>query len=256
MSTLGMVPRLDHIVLAVLENHSFDEVVGRKKAPFLNSLANTGAVMTQSFAVSRPSEPNYLALFSGSTQGLTSDSCPLSYGGPNLASTLQASGHTFVGYSEDLPAAGFTGCTSGGYVRKHNPWVDFPELPSDVNQPMTAFPDHFDQLPTVCFVVPNLDHDLHDGTLAQADEWLHRHLGDYAEWARTHNSLLIVTTDEGNKGSNNHIPTILSGAHIRPGRYSERTDHYGLLRTILDSYGLTPIGAASTATAITGIWRG
>jgi hypothetical protein len=73
VSTLRMVPRLDHIVIAVLENHSFDEVVDRGDAPFLNSLANTGAVMTQSFAVSHPSEPNYLALFSGSTQGLTDD---------------------------------------------------------------------------------------------------------------------------------------------------------------------------------------
>jgi hypothetical protein len=134
--------------------------------------------------------------------------------------------------------------------------VDFPALPSDVNQPMAAFPDHFDQLPTVCFVVPNLDHDMHDGTLAQADEWLHRYLGGYAAWARTHNSVLVVTTDEDDNGADNRIATILSGAHIRPGRYGQRTDHYGLLRSILVSYRLTPIGAASTAAAITGIWRG
>ena len=90
----------------MLENHSYGEVLGGPSAPFLASLAASGAVLTQSFAITHPSEPNYLALFSGSTQGLTDDSCPHQYAGPNLGASLLAAGRTFAGYSEDLPVAG------------------------------------------------------------------------------------------------------------------------------------------------------
>ena len=108
------VPRFDHVVVAVLENHSYGQVIGRSSTPFLNQLEASAAVLTQSYAITHPSEPNYLALFSGSTQGLSDDSCPHDYTGPNLAGALLARGLSFTGYSEDLPAPGFTGCGSGG----------------------------------------------------------------------------------------------------------------------------------------------
>lgn len=239
-----MVPRFDHVVVAVLENHAYGEIIGQSSMPFLNQLETSGAVLTRSYAVSHPSEPNYLALFSGSTQGLSDDSCPHDYAGPNLASALLARGLSFTGYSEDLPAPGFTGCDSGAYARKHNPWVDFSALPARVNQPMTAFPGNPAGLPTVSFVIPNLDHDMHDGTLAQADQWLQAHLGDYANWSKAHNSLLVITTDEDDDSQNNRIATILTGAHVQPGQYDTRTNHYGLLRTLLDSYQLTAFAEA------------
>ena len=210
--------------------------------------------LTQSYAVSHPSEPNYLALFSGSTQGLSDDSCPHDYTGPNLAGALLARGLSFTGYSEDLPAPGFTGCDSGAYARKHNPWVDFSALPARVNQPMTAFSGNPADLPTVSFVIPNLDHDMHDGTLAQADQWLQAHLGDYANWTSAHNSLLVITTDEDDHSQNNRIATILVGAHVRPGQYDTRTDHYGLLRTLLDSYHLTPFAEAAHTAPLETLW--
>jgi len=248
------VPRFDHIVVAVIENHAYSEIIGRQSAPFLNSLAARGALLTRSYAVTHPSQPNYLALFSGSTQGLPGNSCPHRYTGPNLAAALRAAGLSFAGYSEDLPAPGYTGCSSGSYARKHNPWVNFPALPPGVNQPMTAFPADPGRLPTVSFVVPNLDNDMHDGTVARGDRWLATHLGRYAEWSTTHNSLLIVTADEDDNGHGNRIATILAGAHVKPGRYSTRIDHYGLLRTLLASYRLAPFGAAARARALTGIW--
>jgi acid phosphatase len=250
------VPRFDHIVVAVIENHAYTDIIGRRRAPFLNALADRGALLTQSYGITYPSQPNYLAMFSGSTHGVTSNSCPLSLTGPNLASALMAAGLTFTGYSEDLPAAGYTGCSSGDYVRKHNPWVNFPALPSSVNQPMTAFPTDFNRLPTVSFVIPNLENDMHDGTVAQGDRWLESHLGAYADWSTTHNSLLIVTADEDDKDHGNRIPTIIAGAHVQPGRYSTRIDHYGLLRTLLDSYRLAPFGAAAEAAPLTDIWAG
>ncbi len=249
-----VVPRFDHVVVAVLENHSYGEVIGRSSTPFLNQLEASAAVLTQSYAITHPSEPNYLALFSGSTQGLSDDSCPHDYTGPNLAGALLARGLSFTGYSEDLPAPGFTGCGSGAYARKHNPWVDFSALPARVNQPMTAFPGKPADLPTVSFVIPNLDHDMHDGTLAQADQWLHAHLGSYANWSSAHNSLLVITTDEDDDSQNNRIATIMLGAHVRPGQYDTRTNHYGLLRTLLDSYQLTPFAEAARTPPLKTLW--
>jgi acid phosphatase len=249
-----VVPRPDHVVVVVLENTSYDQLVGRPEAPFLDSLERRGAVFTQSFAITHPSQPNYLALFSGSTQGVIDDSCPHTFGTSNLGRELLDAGRSFVGYSEDLPSVGYPGCSAGKYARKHNPWADFSDLPARVNQPMTAFPTDLAKLPTVSFVIPNLDHDLHDGTLNQADRWLQANLGGYAAWAPAHNSLLVITNDEDDFTAVNRIATIMVGAHVRPGDYAGRIDHYSVLRTIEAAYGLAPLGASAQARPITAIW--
>jgi hypothetical protein len=224
----------DHVVIVVMENHAASQIVGSAAAPYINKLAGTGAYFSESFAVAHPSEPNYLALFSGSTHGVTDDRCPLSYQGPNLAQQLLSAGKTFIGYSENLPSAGFTGCTAaGGYARKHAPWVNFKKLPASVNQPFTAFPAaDFAGLPTVSFVVPSLANDMHDGTVTAADAWLQKHIGPYADWAMAHNSLLIVTWDEDDTHHGNQIATLFHGPMVKPGVYSNRITHYDVLRTI------------------------
>ncbi|MDQ1740468.1 MAG: phosphatidylinositol-3-phosphatase [Pseudonocardiales bacterium] len=255
-SAATAVPRFDHIVVVVLENHAFSQIIGSSSAPYLNSLADRGAVLTRSDGITHPSQPNYLALFSGSTQGLTDNSCPHDFTGPNLATALLAAGHSFVGYSEDLPETGFSGCSSGGYARKHNPWVNFGALPTTVNRPMSDFPQDLSRLPTVSFVIPNLDNDMHDGSVAQGDRWLRTHLGGYADWSTAHNSLLIITADEDDKGHGNRIATLLVGTHVRPGRYGVRIDHYGLLATLLASYRLAPFGQAGRAAPLTAVWGG
>ncbi len=250
----GEVPRFAHVVVVILENHAYNEILDTGEAPFLRELAGSGAVLTQSYAITHPSQPNYLALFSGSTQQLTDDSCPHSYTGPNLASVLADAGRTFVGSSESLPAAGFTACRSGPYVRKHNPWVDFPALSPTVNQPMTAFPSDYADLPDVSFVVPDLDHDMHDGSISQGDRWLRTHLSAYVAWAAGHDSALIVTADEDDNAHDNRIPTIVVGAHVPPGASAVTIDHYGLLRTLLASFGLPAFGHAADARPLTTIW--
>lgn len=249
------VPVFAHIVVVVEENHSYDELIGSRQAPFLNQLTNAGAVLTRSYAITHPSEPNYLALFSGSTQGLADDSCPHQYKGANLAGALLSAGDSFRGYSEGLPSVGYAGCADGSYARKHNPWVDFPALPSEVNQPMTSFPSDFSALPTVSFVIPNLNHDMHDGSVAEADSWLQSHLDGFARWAPSHDSVLVVTADEDDRGAQNRVPTIVVGAHVRPGRYATRTDHYGVLRTILASEHLAPLNRAAHAAPVSEIWE-
>ena len=248
------LPTPQHVLVVVFENHGFGSVLGSPDAPYLNSLATSGTTLTDSHGVRHPSEPNYLALFSGSTQGVTSDACPLSFTTPNLAAQLLAAGRTFTGYSEDLPAAGSTVCSAGNYARKHSPWVDFPALPASVNQPLSALPTDLAQLPTVSFVIPNLCSDMHNCSVATGDAWAKQHLASYAAWARTHDSLLVVTFDEDDDTAANHIPTVLVGPMVRPGSSGQRTDHYRVLRTIEAMYGLAPLGAAAGTTPLTGIW--
>ena len=250
----GIAPP-DHVVIVIEENHAFASIIGSSSAPYINSLAQQGALFTQSFAVEHPSQPNYLDLFSGSNQGVTDDSCPHTFSTENLASELAAAGQTFTGFSEDLPAAGSTVCTSGAYAEKHAPWVNFTNVPATSNQPFTSFPTDFTNLPTVSIVDPNLNDDMHDGTIAQGDTWLQQHIDSYVQFAQTHNSLLIVTWDEDDSASGNHIATIFVGPMVKQGQFAETINHFNVLRTVEDLYGLTHIGGAATATPISDVWK-
>jgi phosphatidylinositol-3-phosphatase len=255
-ATAGSVPQPAHTVVVMLENRAYGQVIGSPDAPFLNELARSGALFSHSYAITHPSEPNYLALFSGSTQGVTSDACPVSFTAPNLASRLLAAGQTFTGYAEDLPGTGSPVCSAGEYARKHVPWADFRNLPRSVSQPFSSFPvTDFTLLPTVSFVIPNLCNDMHDCSVATGDAWLRAHLRGYATWAMTHDSLLIVTFDEDDGTQVNQIPTIFVGQQVRPGTYSERITHYRVLATIEAAYGLPRVGNSASVAPISDIWR-
>jgi hypothetical protein len=247
------VPRFDHIVMVVEENHGLAEAM---TMPYLAELRRSGAAFSDSRGVAHPSEPNYLALWSGSTHGVRSDACPVDLGSaPSLGAQLLAAGRTVAGYSQNLPQAGSPACSSGAYARKHNPLADFSATAGpDHNLPFSAFPSDYSALPSVALVVPDLDHDAHDGSLATADTWLRTHLGGYATWATTHNSLLIVTFDEQESSEPaNRILTVFSGAHVRPGSYNEPIDHVRVLHTIESAFGLAPLG--SSAPPITDVWQ-
>ena len=250
------LPRPAHVLVVVFENKEGSSVVGSADAPYLTSLARQGTYFSDAHGVTHPSEPDYLALFSGSTQGVSSDACPLTFSGPNLAGELMAAGHTFTGFSEDLPKAGFPGCSAGGYARKHNPWVDFPALPTEVNQPYSALPSDLSTLPTVAFVIPNLCHDMHDCDVATGDAWARAHLGGYVHWAHDHDGLLIVTFDENDGSAGNRFATFVVGPMVRAGTSDQRIDHYSVLRTLEDMYGLARIGKSADAAPITGVWTG
>lgn len=240
-----------------MENRAASQIIGSGDAPYINALAKSGALFAQSFAVSHPSQPNYLALFSGSTHGIEDDRCPLTLHATNLAQQLLDAGKTFVGYSESLPSTGFTGCLAQpGYARKHAPWVNFPTLSAKVNQPLTAFPtSRFAGLPTVAVVVPNLHHDMHDGSVADADAWLRANLGPYVQWSMTHNALLIVTWDEDDSDHGNQITTIFHGPMVKPGTYDMRITHYNVLRTIEALFNLPFAAEAAKVTTISIVWR-
>jgi acid phosphatase len=120
---------------------------------------------------------------------------------------------------------------------------------------MSAFPTDYGSLPRVSFVVPNLNHDMHDGTVRQGDDWLRSQLSGYVSWARSHDSLLIVTWDEDDTSADNHVPGVLVGAHVRQLHFGGRVDHYRLLRTLEASCGLPALGQAAHRTPIAAIWN-
>lgn len=247
------VPRPDHVLIVIEENHTYAEIVGAPTAPYITSLARAGANFTASFAETHPSQPNYIALFSGSTHGVTDDR-PVELSGPNLGGQLLDAGLTFAGFSESMPAPGFTGSSAGRYRRAHNPWVDFGDLPASVNLRIEDLPADPDRLPTVSFVIPNLDDDMHSGSIETADSWLRLHVDPFVRWAMTHNSLLVLTFDEDDGSDGNRIPTILVGPMVRPGNYDGRVDHYCVLRTIEAMYGLAAVGDAVSARTIAEAW--
>ncbi|WP_030266633.1 alkaline phosphatase family protein [Streptomyces sp. NRRL B-24484] len=256
------LPTPDHVVVVVMENHAYSQVIGSSSAPYLNNtLKAGGANLTQSYGLTHPSEPNYYQLFSGSNQGRTDDSCVTvgSISAPNLASELIAAGQTWASYNEGLPSQGSTVCSSssGKYAQKHNPWFGFSNVPTSTAKTMTQFPTDYTTLPKVSFVVPNLCSDMHDCSVSTGDTWIQNNLGAYATWAKTHNSMLVVTFDEDNKLSGNRIPTIFYGEHVAAGSSTATTyNHYNTLRTLEDLAGLTShAGNAASASDITGIWN-
>lgn len=319
LTTLAQVqaqkPAFDHIVVVIEENHSYSDIIGNSAAPNINALVATsavfanaatdpGATTTGAHAVRHPSQPNYLELFSGSNQGVVQDGHPGTSGEPfssappfitpNLGAALRNAGYSFATYSQGLPSVGFDGDSAGDYYRKHNPatnWVNNTtptanQLPSTVNQPFTAFqaiaasPGSFANLPTVSFVVPDQQNDMHDGSIQQADTWLETNIIDtYLAWAKTHNSLLIVTFDEdGDNTPTNQILTLFAGANIVPGSYPEANlnaanpyianpadpgiqtptgtamNHFNVLSTLEDIYGLAHIGNSINRPPITDVF--
>jgi phosphatidylinositol-3-phosphatase len=248
------LPRPDHIVIVVLENKRYDKIVGDPKTPWITALSRRGANFTHFYGETHPSQPNYLALFSGSTQGVSDNNCPHDLGARvNLARQLIDRRRTFIGYAEALPAPGWRGCAAGSYVRRHVPWVNFSNVPRSASRPFTDFPRDYRKLPTVAFVVPDLCHDMHECPKAEGDAWLRRTFTPYLSWAQTHNSLFILTYDEDNKTDGNHIPTIIAGANVKAGQYPARRNHYDLLRTMQEMYGLRPAGHSAKAAVLEGV---
>jgi acid phosphatase len=250
------VPEPAHTVVVVMENHSYAEIIGNPAAPFINELARRGALFTRSHAITHPSQPNYLALFSGSAQGVADDGCPYRFTTANLAAGLIKAGKSFAGYAEGLPGPGSPVCSAGAYARKHVPWADFSNMPGSVSLSFTSFPaNSFARLPAVSFVIPDLCHDMHDCSVAVGDTWLRAHIGGYADWAMRHDSLLILTWDEDDGSQGNHVATIFAGQKVRPGSYAEPITHYSVLATIEAAYGLARDGQAATVAPITNTWQ-
>jgi hypothetical protein len=236
----------DHIFMVLLENVGYEAVIGNSRdAPYINNtLRPQGTLYTQSFGIRYPSLPNYLALFSGSTQGVTDNSCSNGpFNAPNLYARMAQAGLTIKGLMEDLPYHGFQGCTYSHYHKKHNPFPFFTGIPGSAWVVYNGLPA---VVPNFAFIVPNSLHDMHDGaTLAikvrRGDRWLSQNLPQFIHYANANNGLVILTMDEGRVA--NHIPTLLIGPRIADGATNHiQVNHYNVLKTITDNFGLRPIG--------------
>ncbi len=252
-----------HTVVLILENRSYNNIVGNAQAPYINGLISNAhtATFTQSFGLAHPSQPNYIMLYSGSDQGVTNNNLPvnLPFTTLNLGSELITKGLTFTGYSEGLPSVGSNIEASGKYARKHNPWVNWQGsatngIPASSNRPFSDFPSDFSLLPTVSFVVPDLDHDMHDGSILLGDTWAHDNLDTYIQWCINNNSLFILTFDEDDYSASNQVLTFFIGSDVKGGSYNQPVTHYNILRTLEDLYQLPFAGASSDSSAVRGIW--
>ena len=238
-----------------MENHSLEDVLGSPSAPYLNSLAASGGLATDYSGVSHPSLPNYLAMIGGSTFGIGSDCTRCFVSAPSVADSLEAAGKTWKAYQEGIPRPCFVG-SSGRYAQKHDPFIYFDGIRNDPARCGRIVP--YDQLasdfggagaPNLAFITPDLCSDAHDCSLATGDAWLAGQVpAILSSPAFTGSrSLLVVTFDEGEGGSD-RVLTVFAGAGVKTGyRSSTRYDHYSLLRTVEDNWGLAPLAAGDGA---------
>ncbi|HZS13895.1 MAG TPA: alkaline phosphatase family protein [Candidatus Dormibacteraeota bacterium] len=258
------VPPPPGVVLLVLENTSYDAVVGGDSAPSLNALARRYGLATQSYAFGHPSLPNYLALVAGTNLGIDSDCTDCSVSGPSIADQLTARGLSWGAYLEDMPSPCYTGAAvDDTYGKKHNPFMYFPQIRDDPaqcnrDQPFSAFYPALDggTLPAFSLVVPNLCDDGHNCSLSHSDSWVggfSAHVTGSAWFQR--GGVLIVTYDEGSGGAGccngaagGRIATIVVSAATPAGaRLDTPVTHAGVLRTVEELYGLPFLAAAACA---------
>jgi hypothetical protein len=244
------------IIVFIEENKSYEQIFDHPgDAPYLNGIAKEGAVFTHSYGVAHPSQPNYFALFSGRTNS-NGDGCPaqgIPHDADNLGAEIISAHRTFRAYAEDLPRPGFAGCTSGQYARKHAPWTHFTNIPAQDAVPFSALAS-YETLPDIAFIIPNLRHDMHSGSIRAGDTWLHEHAAPLIAWAKRNDAVVIITWDESSAPFGNHIPTLLIGPMVKPGRYDEVISHYRVLRTIEDLFALRHAGLSKTAMPILDCW--
>jgi hypothetical protein len=256
------IPAFRHVVLIVFENKEEPSVLGSGNAPTFDAMAYRYATLTHYYGVRHPSLPNYLALVSGSTHGIDDDCTSCVVSAPNLADTIERAGKTWKLYAEGLPRPGFTGASSGRYAKKHAPFLYFSDIatsPKRRNRVVPLARLHADlashSLPDFAFVVPDLCHSMHDCSVRTGDMWLRSKLTPLLGLP---DSVVFVVFDEGSSNSRGggHVPALALGTAVRPGAsFAGLTGHYGLLRTIEDSWHLRLIGRSAYARPITGIWR-
>ena len=250
------------MIVVVFENKETSAVLGSPSAPTFNAYARTYASLTRYYGVTHPSLPNYLALVSGSTQGITSDCITCEVDGRSLADTLEASGRTWKAYLEGLPRRGFLGGFSGRYAKKHDPFAYFrsvAQTPARAQRlvPLTELAADLEAgaLPDFSLVVPDLCDSMHDCSVRVGDAWLRRTVGPLLHLPKT---VVFIVFDEGstNARGGGHVPALAVGTAVRPhAKFRGVTNHYGLLRTIEQAWGLPRLGHSAKAIRITGIWR-
>ena len=258
---------LDHVIIIMEENKPKGSIIGNADAPYINKLAGSYAQAPNYYAVTNPSLPNYLALTSGTTAGIANDCNPP--GGSctanvqNIADRLEQGGKNWKEYAESMPQPCYA-INSGDYAVKHNPFMYYSDIRDNGTRckshvvPFSQFTQDLsaNKLPDYSFITPNLCDDMHNCPVAAGDSWLARQVPAIlaSDAFKNHNSLLVITWDEGNTGNNN-VPIIFAGPAVKQHFTSAiYYSHYSLLHTIEDNWKLPPLtkndASAPTMTAL------
>ena len=249
----AQVPHSDHVVIVTLENHSYEQVIGNPAMPYYNQLASQYGLADAHFATQHNSLAALMWLTAGS-QVTTNNSTTEIFNVDHIAARVWQSGKTWKAYLESLPSIGFTGyATSGPYLKRHTPFAYFTDVVTS-NQRFNLVPldPYFAQdianrtLPNFSYVVPDAGGDAHDGTLAQADQWLQGHIPQLlANPDFQNDGLLFIVWDEGNlspldtRWTGGRVATLVIGPKVKTGyRSAAFYTHQDLLRTFCDAMGL------------------
>jgi phosphatidylinositol-3-phosphatase len=252
-------PAFGHVFLIVEENHGFSSVIGNPDMPYFNSLASQNGLATQYFANTHPSIGNYFMLTTGQIE-TNDDSFTGVISDDNLVRELIKASISWKSYAESLPQTGYTGGNTGSYLQRHNPFSFFSDVVNDPAQAANLVP--FSQfagdlaagnLPAFTYIVPNVQDDAHNGTLAQADQWLQQNIQPLLDSALFQkDGLLIITWDEAEDSDTAHgggrIATLIISPKAKAGFQSQTFyQHQSALRLILSSLGVTNFPGASAS---------
>jgi phosphatidylinositol-3-phosphatase len=267
------VPRSNHVWIITEENHSYEKIIGNSSMPYFNSLASKYALATQYYSNRHSSLPALMRLVAGQDV-TTNNNTTQCFNVDNVVRHLLFNGLTWKSYQEDLPYAGFTGLSWAYYVRRHNPLIDFTDVCAP-SQKLNSVP--YKQLatdmannatPNYVYITPNLMHDGHDGTRAQADTWLANHVPAILarpEFQAGGDGLLFIVWDEGTlyidnrcsasvaTGCGGRVATLVIGPNVKRNFKSQTLYHHqNLLRTVCDAMGFASCpGAGATAMSMT-----
>ncbi|MFI6604826.1 alkaline phosphatase family protein [Nonomuraea sp. NPDC050536] len=252
------VPAFDHVFFVMLENRSYDQVIGNSAAPYLTGLAGSGVKLAQSYGAVHPSDPNYMAVAGGSTFGYVSNPFPADIGkidAPHIGDRAEAAGKTWRAYVEDMG----TPCNAtknGDYDPDNVPFWFFKNMTPvgsarclDKLQPITRlWSDLASAATTPNFVwfEPNSCHSMHNCSTTVGDTWFHDNLPRILTspaWTQQR-SLLVITFDEDDNVHGQRIPTIVLGSPgtTKTGYQSNiHYTHYSVLRTIESALGLATL---------------
>jgi hypothetical protein len=256
------VPSFEHVVVIVFENKEREHVLSNRQAPTFNRYAKGFANLTAYYAVTHPSLPNYIALVSGSTLGITTNCTDCVVDAPNLADSLESAGRSWKTYAQGLPFSGFTGAVYGRYAKKHNPFLYFRSIVDDPARRTRVVPFarlaadlRAKALPDFALVIPDMCSSMHDCGINVGDTWLRR---TAQPLLKLPNTAVFVLFDEGSTWvrGGGHTPALVLGTAVRPNsRFRALSGHYEVLRTIEEAWQLPLLGASSKARPITGIWK-
>jgi phosphatidylinositol-3-phosphatase len=259
----GDIPAFSHIFIIVMENEAIENILGNSSAPYINSLAQQYSVAGNYYGIVHTSLPNYLAMISGDTQGITQNCTSCFIDTTNIVDQLEAAGKTWKAYMESMPSPCFVGDADPLYRQKHNPFIYFDDIRTNSARcsnivPFSEFQTDLqaNTLPDYIWITPNMCNDIHDCPLATGDAWLQTWISkivDSPAWQD--NGVLFLTFDESALNDDTgccqyavagHILTMVISPLSRPGYQSDVSyDHYSLLRTIEQAWNLPLLNKAS-----------